>query len=93
MRGEADDVPYEVSAPGRLGRDIFAAYGEIYRGYITYERNAETRKNEPVFWMQTRNDGIWRCASQLHVANPLGPWREGEPNTGWQSIYKASKLR
>lgn len=80
VRGVAGDVPYEARLPGRLAADIFATFGEIYRCYYDKKSND--------FYVQTRRDGVWRCASQLGVSNPLGP----QPN--FRDVYKqAVKVR
>lgn len=71
VRGEPGDVPYESRLPGRLAKDIFAMFGEIYRPYVMYEKG-EGGKREQTFYVQTKADGIWRCATQLNVDNPLG---------------------
>lgn len=76
-RGTPGDVPYEIRLPGRLANDLFAAFGEIYRGY--YERK------EDAYYMQTRRDAVWRCQSQLEVANPLGP------SPTFKDVYQIAK--
>lgn len=65
---------YAVRLPGRLSKDVIAAFGEVYRGFVV------TKKGEsPEFFMQTAPDGVWRCSSQLHIPSPFGPspkWRD-----------------
>jgi len=77
IRGEAGDVPYEVRLPGRLASDIYATFGEVYRGYVKLEKSSP----DPTFYLQTRPDGVWRCSSQLGVPDPIGP------SPHWKEIY------
>jgi hypothetical protein len=68
---------YQVRLPGRLGRDIIASFGEVYRAFVV-----PSKEDGPLFYMQTEADAMWRCSSQLKVPSPLGP------TPHWKEIYK-----
>lgn len=83
VRGTAGDVPYEIRLPGRLANDPYGTYGEIYRAFVTFERD-EGGNKKPVYYIQTTRDEIWRCQSQLGISGPLGP------SPTFATVYKAA---
>ena len=73
-RGEDGKDKYQLRLPGRLGKDPYAAFGEIYRAYVARSRNDGELVTE--YLLQTRADNAWRCGSQLEVPDPMEPhWK------------------
>jgi hypothetical protein len=66
---DASGVQYVTRLPGRLKRDLQAAFGEVYRAYTV--RHSGESGTEDEYLLQTRPDGKWRCSSQLGVPDPM----------------------
>ena len=77
---ESGIARYQVRLPGRLAKDIISSFGEVYRGYVA---GGEGSLADRVY-LQTEQDGVWRCSSQLGIANPFGP------SPHWRTVYEAA---
>ena len=49
---------------GKLGKQLPAGYGELYRAYVKRE------EAEHIYLWQTRSDNMWACSSQIDAPEP-----------------------
>lgn len=67
---------FNIRAPGRLRKDLFSAFGEVYRCY------SSRKDGEATYYLQTSESKYWRCRSELGLEDPTP--------AHWKHIYKAA---
>jgi hypothetical protein len=80
-KGEDGKDKFGIRLPGRLHKDPFAAFGEIYRAYVVVKREDGELVKE--YKLQTSADSSWRCGTQIDVDDPMEPH--------WKNVVAACK--